>query len=408
MHNLSTPDNIGSDYTINHADLETLEIDRLRSFVLDEWKIVEKESTKSPAEIYLQYSHLDDQERAFNLMRFQALADSIQLTTDNPYKAAIEVKRHLIANGWTYHEHIIQLEQVLKYKQGNCLSLSLLIGAILETKGLKPDYQILSNPEDAISRGDTKLLEEFEMDGAWISRDNPKLCSLKDWKEQLANIERPNRFGLAEHPVISYRGKVVETTNLDPDAFELWSPTRYQNTRQLTFEQLATTLIVEILRRDPRLNSHEKFKDSKLSNRFINDLLEAVEIWDGNYEAWYLLLLISRYKRELLTQKLAGRKFDEFEVDNARYYYSRFFLDGHTQDIQKAFELCPTSSAIYLDHSRATAQTVDDQKFDLAVVSYMVALSSEQNLEKFYHDHKDYIEKLFGEDYYRDLIDEGI
>ncbi|MFC1600039.1 hypothetical protein ACFL3T_03365 [Patescibacteria group bacterium] len=354
-----------------------------------------EETTGNPcfiAKFILGNSELNEQEKKAAIESFQQLVDSIELTETDPYKAGLEIRKFLSENGWKYENKTFALDKMLQTKSGNCLGLTLLIGAILESKGIHPNYGILSNPVDVTHKRDIRILEALENEG-FFTWDDPKLFSLREWDDKLANIERPQRFSLAEHPVIISGDKMLETTSLDVEEQTDWQPNEYDTIRELSFEQLASVLITESI-----IDNHYEIDPKNIYEKLIS----ATNHWPGNYDAFFV---VAGYEKNKFIKKWALNNFNQLAIENARYYYMRYLLTNDIEDIKKCYELCPTSADVYLKYSKRTCDSDRDRKFYLAVASYMVAFSSERTLDSFYEKEEEYIRALFGDDYYLDLMD---
>ena len=358
---------------------------------------------KRAVTILLEYSDLKDVKKAHTMAAFLALADSIEITESDPRKAGMAIKKHLHNAGWEYKNEVFQLDEMLKIKGGNCLGLSLLIGAVLDNKGIYSNYAILSEPTDAISKNDPEVLADLEC-GEYFSGGDPQLFSLQRWEDELADIDRPNRFGLAEHPVIMQGNHILETTNFNNDDDEAWSPTQWKTLRTLTYEQLASTLIIEQLRRDPLL--YQKLIEEQSRNAILAHLQRSLKIWPENYDAHHQLCIIARYIRNRELEQESLTQFKALHAENARYYFMLYSVTGDLAHLRKSYELCPTAIPVYLEYTKMMCTSKEDQKFNLAVASYMVAFSSERSLVRFYEDEQAFIEATYGEDYFLSLMDD--
>lgn len=355
------------------------------------------------AATFLEYSDLEDAEKARAMEAFLALADSIEISESDPYKAGQAVKRHLRKAGWEYNDEIYKLDEILKTKSGNCAGLTLLVGAILEHKGMRSDYAILTDPTDAVSREDAEVLDDLK-NGDYFQYDHPRLFSLKRWEQELSDrSERPNRFGLAEHPVMVHGNYILETTNFNTDDDEGWQPEKCGTSRVLTYEQLASTLTIEKLRRDPLL--YKKLSDEKDRNTILAAVQRSLNIWPENYDACQHLCMIARYLEDKELEQKSLARFKDLHSENARYYYMLYILTNDLEHLRKCRALCPTAIPVHLECTKRLITSKQEQKFNLAIASYMVALSSERRLVQFYEDEREFIEATYGEDYYLNLMD---
>lgn len=94
-------------------------------------------------------------------------------------EAAKIIRQHLIDKKFEYDDEVFCLQDMLKSKRGNCLGLSLLFGSILENRGHKFSYEIITHPKDVVDKQDNKLFEEL-LAGEHFDYDNPQLPTLKD------------------------------------------------------------------------------------------------------------------------------------------------------------------------------------------------------------------------------------
>ena len=246
------------------------------------------------AQAYARFSSEDEREEYQLLVKFEALAEKVLVTETDPFKAAVQVKNKLKQLGFRYDEHAFKMGEVLSGRKGNCLGLTLLVGAILEYNGIDSGFSVVLNPHDSVDDADEKMYERLLSDKKeerLLDPADPQVFSLKLWQDELeVSPERCFRFVSLEHPVLNFGKKHLELTNLDDRAADQdWFP-QYDRKADLSYQQLASCVPIEALRRE--VNLSEK-SDSTTYRRVVAEFQKAIRVWPGNREAYATLAIFA-------------------------------------------------------------------------------------------------------------------
>lgn len=105
---------------------------------------------------------------------FNELDAKISDLPEAPFEAAVKIRQVLINEGFEYNDYVFKAQDVLQKKQGNCLGLSCLVGALLEQRGFCPKYEIVLNPRDQVYKEENRFFEELER-GEYFDYEAPEL-----------------------------------------------------------------------------------------------------------------------------------------------------------------------------------------------------------------------------------------
>lgn len=123
------------------------------------------------------------------------------------FEAGKAIRTFLIKNNYQYDDRFFKLQDILKHKKGNCLGLTLLMGAVLREKGFEPKYEIIINPKDAIYKLEIDVFKEYSQ-GDYFDYDHPKL------PHKAAEVPQC-RFTPLGHPRLILGDQYFESTNLN-------------------------------------------------------------------------------------------------------------------------------------------------------------------------------------------------
>lgn len=355
---------------------------------------------------FAEYSGKDKAEKAAMLDGFETLANRVLVTETDPFKAAVQVKSQLRKLGFHYDDHVFKLGDMLKKKSGNCLGLTLLVGAILAYHGVEADYQVILNPRDSVDEADAEMFDRLfddKPETRLIDQQNPDLFSLREWQDDLKDSpDRNHRFVSLEHPSLSFGDKSLELTNLEDEAVHAdWFP-KYDRKTKLSYEQLASCVLTEEIKRLTDLANPTEAEYGKVVGIFRR----AIKAWPENREAYSILAMYAaKYGDMTLAQECAD-KYEKIGGNDSRYFLTLYTLTSDPQYAEKAFWKDTHNLNAFYEHKISTAKDNLSKRRYLAIASWMAAFSSFVDLEDFYeHLAKNDIIDAYGEDYYTDLME---
>ncbi len=227
------------------------------------------------------------------------------------FEAAQTVRAFLVDRGFQYDGSSFCIQDMMREKRGNCLGLSLLIGAILHEKGFQVDYRIILNPKDAIYHQDLRLFEELHR-GDHFDYENPVLPQNK--------AQHPAyRFAPLEHPSLFLDGKPFETTGLeDPEEDAGWLP-EAERIQSATFEQVASNVYLDRVKL--KISSGDELNTNELK-----ELCEkAISLWGDNREAYSLLWDIAQEDDNQTLKEECLKRYREIGGEDSRFHFTSCF-----------------------------------------------------------------------------------
>lgn len=358
------------------------------------------------AAIFAEYSAKDQAEKAAILDGFETLANRVLVTETDPFKAGIQVKSQLRKLGYHYDDHVFKLGDMLQKKSGNCLGLTLLVGAILAYNGIEPDYQVILNPKDSVDEADGEMFDRLFEDNPQkrlINHKDPDLFSLREWEDDLKDSpDRNHRFVALEHPALNFGDKNLELTNLEDEAVHAdWFP-KYDRKTKLTYGQLASCILTEDIKRLTNFANPTPQEYAKVVGIFK----KAIQDWPENREAYSILAMYAARHGDMNLAQQCADKYEKIGGDDVRYFMTLYTLTSDPKYAEKAFWKNPHNLNAFYEFKVANAKDKLSKKRYLAVASWMAAFSSFVDLESFYEEHaKADIIEAYGEDYYTDLME---
>lgn len=308
----------------------------------------------------------------------------------NSFKAAYIIRQYLIKKGFEYDDKTFCLQDIMKSKKGNCLGLSLLIGAVLYEKEYQPKFRIVSHPEDIISKKEIKFFEELNS-GDYFNYDNPTLPS-----EQ---AEHPlYRFAPLEHPQLILEGRPFEATDLEENKNKSWT-VNAEMSKEVNYEQMTSYVYLDRARNLIDIeNYNNKIKEVKeLCNK-------SLSMWNENREAYCLLYSVGREEsnKDLMSNSL--EKYMQIGGNDSQFLYNAYLMTGDESYLDKSLDKFPAFILAFTTKKVYHEKDLKEAKFNLAVASWCIANSAPVKLKDFYLTHEKKIIDLYGEEKYRELI----
>lgn len=299
----------------------------------------------------------------------------------DPFEYASAIRRSLISQEFQYDDGVFCLEDMIREKKGNCLGLSLLIGAELRRNGFAPEYQIILHPMDAIDAQDKKLFQELSR-GEHFDYDQPKLADVQ--------AEHPlYRFAPLAHPALVLGGKRFETTGLDDIGEDPgWSPDA-ELIQQVDFTQVASNVYVD--------RAKTAVKKGKFKLDEVKQLaLSAVQMWPDNREGWAFVFDVAESMNDNELSKQAKAKYLAIGGQDSRFYNTAYKMTGDRKFLDLALEKFPAYLEPFVEKGVVLEKDQKEAAFNLAVASWCAANSSAFSLKWFYERYTGEVERLFG------------
>jgi hypothetical protein len=324
----------------------------------------------------------------------QELIGRLPESPSDPFEAAKSVRRFLVSEGFVYSNHAFRLQDMMEKRQGNCLGLTLLIGAALESRGFKPDYEILLNPHDAVYERERRFFEELREGTHPYDEDfsfaNPLLPS---GQGDLF------RFAPLEHPVIVVGDRRFEATSLDPEPQdEDWSP-KAELVRRVGFREVASNVLVD---RAKTMSTERGVDYASVKKTLERGLAE----WPENREGWAFAHALAEGHFDDALAEQARRRYEEIGGDDARFHFTRYEMTGDESDLDAALAREPSYVAAFMAKRLKRVWDEREARFDFAVAANCLANSSETPLLSIFPAYAKTCADLFGEDALVELLED--
>jgi hypothetical protein len=281
----------------------------------------------------------------------------------DPFDAALAAKRILAGRGFRDDAAAFTLPDMLARRGGNCLGLTLLVGALLIDRGHDVEFVVRLDPLDDVHDAGVEYFARL-CDG--IDGDS-RLPEASDRSAQ-------GRFIPVEHASIELAGdQPFEATNLtDLEVPPGWAPVA-EVSRRVGFATLAATVIGERakLAEDPR--------------EMLALALRALRADPGNREPWVeVWRAAAALGRSMLADEAVAR-YIATAGDDSLYYFTRYRMRGDPTDLDRALARLPSYAEAYAERH---AHGGDDHEVrrHLAIAAWLAAGSEILDLERFYRD----------------------
>ncbi|MBI5254442.1 hypothetical protein HY932_01530 [Candidatus Falkowbacteria bacterium] len=306
----------------------------------------------------------------------------------NAFEAGKMVRDYLKENGFSYDSSTYKLQDVIKFKKGNCLSLSLIIGLVMKERGVEPKFQTLVHPIDAVYQYEMRLFDELKS-GEHFDFHNPVLPD--------AQADVPQYyFAPVEHPVLLLDDKHLETTSISEDETSSAEPDsgeriKAESTRDSSFEELVGQVYF------CRVVDEVDEAESGYKSRAIELCKKSLAIYPRGRESWGMLYLLAEKVGDEKLKNEAKEEYSKIGGDDSLCYFSLYGMTEDPNFLNKALERFPAyADAFTAKNVRNMLGRVNEARFNFAVAAWCVANSCVMNLRQFYKRNQDIIIKLFG------------
>ena len=295
-----------------------------------------------------------------------------------PFEAANVATNRLLEKGWRYGLQTYRLADMLLHKAGNCLGLSCLYGALLESRGFKPEYELVVGPKGYQSIEEQELLD-FMLCGQAFPFHSPVLPLRSESGEKLL-------FCTQEHPRLVLNGERFETTTLKEQGPSEISGER---TRKLDYNGLMSLIF------------YERAHGARVQGRIgeAKELLKESLGWDlENHSVYgeFAELSLSVFDDESFYE--ASEKLLASPQKDSKFWLQRYSFFGDMSDLENALKTNPTDMCAWPIKHVLCEKDKQSQRANFAIAAQCVARSEILNLGSFYATHSPVLAKLFPDD----------
>ena len=324
-------------------------------------------------DLYLEASDASENTRA----EFDELARALPTLPSDPHDALVETSSWLKKEGFGYDFKNFTVQDVLEKRAGNCLGTPLLIGALLDSRGVTFTPRVLVNPRDIISTEERKFVERYHQD---IRYDQPNLVDPS--VETSFEDSLGYRFVPLEHLVLVAGGRAFETTS------ESGEVKGGESEKDITYDQAVSFVL----------------KDRAIEELKTGDVEEARKLairglvhWPRNRELHYTRATIEADSGDSAAAHRLLEAYNGFEGNDSLFHYNAFFINREPASLDKALKIYP-EFAPALAEKAATIVESDprEAKFLFGLASNMYSQSGMLSLRDFYAAHSRALGKLFG------------
>lgn len=299
----------------------------------------------------------------------------------NAVETAKEMRKALIAGGYHYDDHAFHLQDIRRRKGGNCLGLSLLIGAELIERGFSPEFRLITRPKDAIARKEQELFDRL-MTGGLLDYDRPKLPEHQ--------ADHPiYRFGPLAHPVLILDGSPFETTGLeDVEENPEWSPEAESN-ETLRYAELTATIFSEQAKQMDRTTEEGCRASIALTHT-------SLERWPKNTDALFTLWANHSALGETDPANKAGEKYLNLPTTSSGIAWAKYCITKDEAHLNDALARYPSFLFPFVEKYVTLEKDTREARFNLAVAAWCAGNSNVISLRAFYREYTEELERLFG------------
>jgi len=333
-----------------------------------------------------------------DIAEFEALAKRLPALPNEPHETLLAITDFLRKEKFTFDETSLVLHDVLKNKSGNCLSLSLLVGALLETQGKVAESKILIHLLDHVSENDKRLFRDLYSGGA-ISYDNPQL---PNFDEQPTTDLQDNRFVLQDHPIIILNGIPLDTTMATlKDELNPLIETRSETSLKYSLEELNSFLYSDRAKGiNKRLHDSVEKNEKDLVDLYAL-IQESLALVPNNRDALQLLWQYGEFTKDNKLKKEAVEKLKQINTDDSDLNYRLWLVTGEVSYLNKSLEKFPENIRAFIDKKVFLEKDPKEARANLAIVLWCVYYSKALSLKDYTNDPmiKEKMKELFPEQF---------
>jgi hypothetical protein len=315
---------------------------------------------------------------------------------DHPFDAAVRIKRLLAARGFRDDATAFTLPDMLARRAGNCLGLTLLIGAVLIDRGHDVAFVVRLDPLDDVHDAGLAYFARLHDPIRGVDSDS----RLPEARDRAARY----RFVPVEHASIVLPGtggeRPFEATNLiDLEVPPGWAPAA-ESLRRLGFVQLASTVWCERAKALIRTNT-----DAATWRQALRLTLRGLRGDPGNRQAWTEVWQAARALGRPALAATAMTRHTSTGGDDSLFWFTRYRMTGEEACLDRALTRLPAYAEAYLEKHvvRPMSRGVFDDALDelrrrLVISAWLFATSEVLELAALYRRHAAHVTHAFSAD----------
>jgi hypothetical protein len=301
------------------------------------------------------------------------------------FAAACGIKRLLARRGFRDDARAFALHDMLAQRAGNCLGLSLLVGAALIDRGHGVAFALRVGPLDDVHDAGAEHFARLCDPERGVDEDSRL--------PEAGDRTRRFRFVPVEHASLVVDGRPFEATGLrDREADPGWAP-EAESVRVVGFEELAAVVCSE------RAKAALREPEAPL-RRALRGFVRAVRAWPENREAWGELWRVARAAGWRRLAAHAATRYADIAAaapaqhDDSLCWFTRYRMTGDEALLVRALARLPSYAEAYLERHAAiplargaSGDEVGPIRRHLAIAAWMFAGSEVLELEELYRGH---------------------
>jgi len=315
----------------------------------------------------------------------------------HPFDAAVRTKRILAARGFRDDATAFALPDMLDRRAGNCLGLTLLVGAVLLDRGHEVDFVVRLDPLDDVHDAGQEYFARLHDPVRGVDGDS----RLPEARDRAAR----HRFVPVEHASIMLPGaggdRPFEATNLvDLEVPPGWAPAA-ESIRRIGFAQLASTVWCERAKALIRTNTD----DPACWRQALGFALRGLRGDPGNREAWTEVWQAARALGRPELAATAMARHASAGGDDSLFWFTRYRMTGDEACLDHALARLPAYAEAYLEKhvvlpmSRGVPDdALDELRRRLVISAWLFATSEVLELESLYRRHAAHVAHAFSTD----------
>ncbi len=313
-------------------------------------------------------------------------------------EAAARVKSRLVAAGVRDQPEVFTLDEMIAQRGGNCLGLTLFIGAALREAGHQPMFVLRRNPfDDVHAAGEEHFALLCDPDEG-VDEDS-RLPDAADCTSRF-------RFIPVEHASLELDGTPFEATTLARETSSTWT-TNAESIERIGFDELCATVWLErskmLLRAQPVASNRRSVGLRRAIRLALRGLREAPGHREGWADLWRMTRTLSSPMFERIA-KVASARYAAFDGRDSLFAFTRYRMTGATRHLDDALARFPSYAEAYFEKHVVLARDPAEARVGIARTAWMIAESEILDLERFYREHADAIARAFSEAELEELL----
>lgn len=279
---------------------------------------------------------------------------------------------------WQYDLTTFTLPSMVRRRAGNCLGLSCLYGALLESYGIPVGYELVVGPKGFQRHYEVQVLEEL-MSGRVFPFDRPLM------PERALDSNRL-LFCTLEHPRLVLGSDRFECTVLRK---QNPSTIAGESVRPLSYEQLMGYVLGE------RAHQAMRSGDLELSS---NLLKQTLDIDPENRSARTMRVDLCLQTFDDPGYDVACDRFMELNLCDSLFHLDRYYIVSNVLELTAGLRMNPTDMRLWFLRHVVEEQDAPTQRANFAVAAQCIARSEILNLGNFYAQYAYLLSRLFPKD----------